>query len=153
MRSIKWCHYQWLWTNPNPVFEITPFFTAEYLTNGYRYGHSYYRRWIGNRTKLSNGTSFYDLEWPLSQISRSRYYSTSNNSKWYKIELCLQWLTSRKSYMIYETTPFSMTLNDPYPRFLGHAIFDAEYLRNGTIYKHSSNGILFSRLIFRLTVF
>jgi len=20
MRSIKWCHVQWLWTNPNPVF-------------------------------------------------------------------------------------------------------------------------------------
>ena len=31
--------------------------------------------------KLSNGTSLNDLEWPLTQISRSRYYSTSNNSK------------------------------------------------------------------------
>jgi len=31
--------------------------------------------------KLLNGTSFNDLEWPLTQISRSRYYSTSNNSK------------------------------------------------------------------------
>jgi len=27
-----------------------------------------------------------------------------------------------------------MTLNDPCPRFEGHAISDAEYLRNGTIY-------------------
>jgi len=25
-----------------------------------------------------------------------------------------------------------MTLNDPYPQFQGHAIFDAEYLINGT---------------------
>ena len=24
--------------------------------------------------------------------------------------------------------------NDPYPWFQGHAIFDTEYLRNGTIY-------------------
>jgi len=24
--------------------------------------------------------------------------------------------------MIYRTAPFSMTLNDPYPRFQGHAI-------------------------------
>jgi len=32
-------------------------------------------------TKLSNGTIFNDLEWPLTQVSRSRYYSTSNNSK------------------------------------------------------------------------
>jgi len=30
--------------NPNPVFKITPFFDAEYLTNGYRFGHTYYRR-------------------------------------------------------------------------------------------------------------
>jgi len=45
-RSIKWCHLQWPWTNPNPVF-----FDAKYLTNGYRYGHSYYRKRIGNRTQ------------------------------------------------------------------------------------------------------
>jgi len=37
--------------NPNPVFKVTPFFDAEWLTNGYRYDHCYYRRRIGNRTK------------------------------------------------------------------------------------------------------
>jgi len=31
--------------------------------------------------KLSNGTSLKYLEWPLTHISRSRYYSTLNNSK------------------------------------------------------------------------
>jgi len=31
--------------------------------------------------------------------------------------------TNRKSYMIYRTAPFSMTLNDPYPRFQGHSFF------------------------------
>jgi len=36
--------------NPNPVFKVTPLFDAKYLTNGYRYGHSYRRR-IGNRTQ------------------------------------------------------------------------------------------------------
>jgi len=30
---------------------------------------------------LLNGTSLNDLEWPLTQISRSQYYSTSNNLK------------------------------------------------------------------------
>ena len=29
---------------PYPVFKVTPLFDAKYLTNGYRYGHSYYRR-------------------------------------------------------------------------------------------------------------
>ena len=51
MRSIKWCHFQWPWTNPNPVFRITPLFDAKYLTNGYRCGHSYHRTRIGNRTQ------------------------------------------------------------------------------------------------------
>jgi len=39
MRSIKWCHFQWSWTNRNPVFKVTSLFDAKYLTNGYRYGH------------------------------------------------------------------------------------------------------------------
>ena len=64
-----------------PAFKVTPFFDAEYLTNGYRYGHSYFRRRIGTSLKLSNGTNFNDLELPLTPISRSRYYSMSNNSK------------------------------------------------------------------------
>ena len=37
--------------DPNLVFKVTPFFDIEYLTNGYRYGQSYYRRRIGNRTQ------------------------------------------------------------------------------------------------------
>jgi len=43
--------------------------------------------------------------------------------KWYNIELCLQQTTNRKSYMIYRMAPFSMILDDPYPRFQGHTIF------------------------------
>jgi len=35
-----------------------------------------------------------------------------------------------------------MTLNDPYPQFQGHYIFDAECVRNGTRYRHSFNGKL-----------
>jgi len=72
--------------------------------------------------KLSSGTSSNDLEWPLTQISRLRYYLTSTNSKWYEIELYLQCPTNRISCMICRTAPFSMTLNDPYLRFQVHAI-------------------------------
>jgi len=42
----EWCHFQWFWKNPHPVFKVTLFFDAEYLANGYRYGHSYYGRRI-----------------------------------------------------------------------------------------------------------
>jgi len=61
----------------------------------------------------------------------------------YKIELYLEWPINRKSYMVYRTAPFSMTLNDRTPMFQGHAIFfDAECLINGTRYRYSFNEIL-----------
>jgi len=50
MRSIKLGNFQWPWTNPNSVFKVTPSFDAKYLTNGYRYGYSYYRRRTENCT-------------------------------------------------------------------------------------------------------
>ena len=83
MRSIKWCHFQWPWTNPNPVSKVTPLFDAKYLINGYRYGHSYYRRQIWNRTQAFEWHQFQWpwVFWPVTPISRSRYYSTSNNSQ------------------------------------------------------------------------
>ena len=45
-------------------------------------------------------------------------------------------------YAVYRTAPFSMTLNDPNPDFKVPPLFDAEYLRNGTTYRHSFHGIL-----------
>jgi len=60
-RSIKWCHFQWPWTNRNPVFKVTLLFDAKYLTNGYRYGHSYYRRRIGNRIQAFE---WHQIQWP-----------------------------------------------------------------------------------------
>ena len=61
MRSIKWCHFHWPWTNPNHVFKVTPFFDVKYLTNGYIYGHSYYRIRKGNRTQAFEWHQFH---WP-----------------------------------------------------------------------------------------
>jgi len=45
----------------NPVFKVTPLFDAKYLTNGYRYGHSYYRKQIANRTQALER---YQFQWP-----------------------------------------------------------------------------------------
>jgi len=28
IRSIDWCHFQWLWTTPNPDFKVTPLFNV-----------------------------------------------------------------------------------------------------------------------------
>ena len=60
MRSIKWCHFQWPWMNPNPVFKVTLLFNAKCLTNGYK-GHSYYTRQIRNRTQAFE---WHQLQWP-----------------------------------------------------------------------------------------
>jgi len=44
--------------------------------------------------------------------------------------------------MIYRTAPFSVTLNDPYPTFKVMLFFNADYLINGTTYRHSVIEIL-----------
>jgi len=46
--------------------------------------------------------------------------------------------------MVCPTVPFSIILNDPKPKFQApsiHPLFNAEYLRNGTRYKHNYNEI------------
>ena len=69
--------------------------------------------------KISNGTSLNDLDSPRFQ---GHDIIRQVTQKLYKIELYLQWPTNRKLYMIYQTAPFSMILNYPYPQFQGHAI-------------------------------
>ena len=82
---------------------------------------------------------FNDLEWPLTQISRLQYYSTSNDSKMVQdiSELYLQWPTNIKSHMVYRTAPFSMTLATSNLAFKVTPLFDTEYLTNGYRYGHS----------------
>jgi len=67
MWSIKRRHFQWPWTTPNLVFKVTPLFDTEYLTNGYKYGHSYYRRRIGNRTQAFEWYHF-QCHWVTSNL-------------------------------------------------------------------------------------
>jgi len=47
-----------------------------------------------------------------------------------------------KLSVIYRMVPFLMTVNDPSPRFHGHALFDVEYLRNSTRQRPRYNRIL-----------
>ena len=122
MRSIKWCHFQWSWTNPNPVFKVTPLFDAKYLSNGYRYGHSYYRRRIGNRTQAFE---WHQFQWPWvtsNSISRSRYYSTSNVHNILRVDLIwcykiLFGLISIDSADLFEVRQATATRGHPYKLF------------------------------------
>jgi len=72
---------------------------------------------------------WYHFEWPWvtsNQDFKVTIIQRQITRKWYKIPLYLQWPTNRKWYMVYRTAPFSMTLNDPYLWFQGHAFFDAQ---------------------------
>jgi len=121
MRSIKWCHFQWPWTNPNPVFKITPL-TLNISQTATDSAIVTIEGEQETAPKLLNGTSFDDLEWPLSQISRSRYYSTSNNSQMVQDRAIVTLADQDKVIHCYRTAPFSMTLNNPTPIFQGQAI-------------------------------
>jgi len=61
--------------------------------------------------------------------------------KWYNTELYLQWPTTRKSYII-EQRHFQWPWTTPMSSLKVTPFFDAEYLRNGTRYRHSCNEIL-----------
>ena len=107
--------------------------------------------WYSNSSgpTVERGAISNDLEWPLTQISRSRYYSTLNNSN---LVLHLQWPTNRKSYMVYRTAPFSMTLNTRKPNFKFTPLYNVERLRNGTRYRHSYNEILWTCTLFKSVI-
>ena len=55
---------------------------------------------------------------------------------------------SRKPQPSFSAVPVSIALNDPKPTFQRHAIFDADYLRNGTTYIHSFKEILIGTVEF-----
>jgi len=73
--------------------------------------------------RLSNGTTFTDLDWPLTGISKSRYFSTLNIAE----------TTSRCTYdinVVYQTVPFSMTFSDtcitPVSKSRAHGTFRSQ---------------------------
>jgi len=70
--SIERRHFQWPLTTPNLILKVTPFFDTEYLRNGKDTAIFTMEGEYETVPKLSNGTTFNDLEWPLIHISRSR---------------------------------------------------------------------------------
>jgi len=105
-----------------------------YLGNNARQSHSYYGRRIGNRTQA--------LEW----------YRSLNDLEWFQGHNIIRRQITRK--MVQHRAILTMadqqkvvysngaTFNDHYPDFKVTPFFDAEYLRNGTRYRYSFNGIL-----------
>jgi len=81
--------------------------------------------------ELSNGAIFNYLEWPLTQISRSRYYLTLISRKWYMTELYLQRRTISRIWVI-ERRHIQRLWTALTHDFKITPLLDGEYLRNGT---------------------
>jgi len=71
------------------------------LTNGYRYGHSYYRRRIGNRIQAFE---LHQFQWPWVTSEPDFKVTILFNVK--------QSSTNSESCMIYPIVPFPVTLSD-----------------------------------------
>jgi len=75
--------------------------------------------------------------------------------KWYTTEPWLLWNTNRKPYSkAFDWYHFQWSWVTSNPDFKVTPLFDAEYLRNGTRYRHSYNDIhtLYSKVLFRMTL-
>jgi len=113
MWSIERRRFQWPWTTPTPGFKVMLFFAAEHFINRWRYGQLV---WKANR-KPHSSIRMVPVWMTFSDLFKVMIIQCQITWKWYNKQLYLQWVTNRKSYMIYQTAPFSMTLNGPYPSF------------------------------------
>ena len=85
---------------------------------------------------FSNGTNFHDLEWPLTQISRSWYYSTSNNLKTVQDRAILITMADKQK-VVYDLSNGAIFKDlDPVSRSR-HSM-----TLNISEYRHNFNGIL-----------
>ena len=74
----------------------------------YKKSHSYYRRQIGNRTELANGTIFNDLERPLTQFQgHAIIWRYLRNGKLMRYIVTMKYL-----HVPYSRVSFRMTLSD-----------------------------------------
>ena len=60
----------------------------------------------------------------------SHWLDTSPLQHWSHCRVTVWWPTNKKSYMVYRTAPFSMTLKDRYPLFQGHTILSCWISQN-----------------------
>ena len=81
MRSIKWYQFRWSWTKSNTFSRSHHSLTLIISQTATDTAIVTIKGEYKTAPKLSNGTNFNNLEWPLTPISRSRCYSTSNNSQ------------------------------------------------------------------------
>jgi len=78
----------------------------------------------------------------FSDLFKVTIIQTSNNFKNGTIDSCTYNGRPIESRIRSIERRHLMTLNDSYTEFQGHAIFDAEHLKNGTTYRHSVIEIL-----------
>jgi len=81
--SIKWRHFQWSWTTPNPGFRVTPFCDAENLRNSTRYRHNFNGVLTGTYTRPTRVCRF-QWRWVASSDLLSKIF---NDTKCRRVSL------------------------------------------------------------------
>ena len=110
--------------------DFRPISRSLYLTNDARWNHSYYGRRIGNCTQAFEWYQFDCLNDLWSRFQGHDIIQRQVTRKWYKIELCLQWQTNRKSLWSIERCHFQWPSTNTNPVFKVTPFFDADNLRN-----------------------
>jgi len=90
-----------------------------YLGNDTRQSHTYYGRQTGNCTQAFEWCHF---RWPWVTSPILQGHDIIQRQELANGTMHLQWPTIRKSYNILSNGTISITMNDPQPRFQGHAI-------------------------------
>jgi len=90
----------------------------------------YYRTSIGSRMRSIAQWHLQWLDGPLTRFSRSRQFWSRLSQKRCVLGTMLLKNTNRKPYTIFRMVPLSIPLNDLWPRFQGHDVFEVEYRKN-----------------------
>ena len=122
---------EWPWISQiNLDFKVMVLFKGEYLKNlHFRDSVS-----IGclkeTIFRLSNDTSFNDLDWPQARISRSQYFWKLSVSKMVQDRAIVTIWTLLGMYVIYQIVSFPVTLSDPILGFRVTVIFKFKFYSN-----------------------
>jgi len=100
--------FKYVWGRKNSRFSTNK---SLYLANDTKCRHSYYgRQYRKPHPSYRMAPILMTLSDLYPRFQGHDIIQSQITRKWYRIELYLQWLTNRKSHMVYRTAPFAMTL-------------------------------------------
>jgi len=142
MWSIKRRRFQWPWRTPNPVFKVTGHAILWRWISHKRLKIRPYLLWKANR-RPHRSFRMVTVWMTFSDLFKVMIIQRQITWKWYNTQLYLYNIRPIKSRIwSIERRHFHWPWTTPTSSFKVTPFFDAEYLRNGTTYRHSVIEIL-----------